>query len=119
MSSRSSSSVSNPARLQRELAVELRHALLAHFLDDCIEARLLAGELLGTVVVGELHVERALLAGLRTDQLVFEARDQPARAELNRLAAALAALERLVIDVARVVEHQEVAALCLALDRLE
>src|SRR4051812_23611767 len=107
------------AGLQRELVVELGHALLADLLDVRLEAGGLAGQLLGAVVVGEADLEGAVLARLRADELVLEARDQPAGAELDRLAAALAALERLIVDVAGVVEHYEVAVLRLALDRLE
>src|SRR5436190_5256715 len=67
----------------------------------------------------ELHLELALLPRLRAQQLVFEARDETTGAQLDGLAAPLAALERLAVDVARVVEDEEIAVLRRALDRLE
>src|SRR3954452_2792107 len=107
------------ARLEGELVVELRHPLLAHFLHRRLEARLFARQFFGAVVVWELDLQRPVLPRLRADQLVLEAWDQTARAQLDRLTAALATLERLIVDIARVVEYDEVAVLCLALDRLE
>ena len=107
------------ASLEGELVVEVGQALLAHLLDRRLEGRLLAGQLLGPVLVREVDFQLAVLARRRPEQLVLEARDEPARAELDRLAAALAALERLVVEEAGVVEHHEVAVLRLALNRLE
>src|SRR5207237_9957725 len=107
------------ARLESELVVELGQALLADLFDDRRERGVLAGELLGAVVVRELDMELALLARLRTHELLLEARDQPPCPQLDRLAASLAALEGDTVDRAGVVEHEEVARLRAALDRLE
>ena len=51
----------------------------------------------------------ALVAGLGADQLVLEARDQLARAELDRHVLARAAFERLAVDLAVEVDDDEVA----------
>src|SRR5205823_986010 len=56
---------------------------------------------------------------LRARELLLEARDQPARPELQQLVAALAALERLAVDRAHVVHDDEVAFARGLLDRLE
>ena len=55
----------------------------------------------------------------RARQLLLEARDQPAGAELHDLPAALAALEGRPVDRPDVVHDDEVALARLALDRLE
>ena len=68
---------------------------------------------------GKVTLTLALVAGARADELLLEARDQPVRAELEQVAARLAALERLAVDRADEVEHHEVAVLRLALDGLE
>ena len=64
---------------------------------------------LDRIVGGKGHVDRALVAGLGADQLILEARDQPARAELDRHVLALAAVERLAADLAVEVDDDEVA----------
>ena len=51
----------------------------------------------------------SLVVRLGADQLVLEARDQAARAELDRHALALAALERLTVDLALEVDDDAVA----------
>ena len=61
----------------------------------------LAGEVLGLVVVGEGDLDRALLAGAGALELLLEAGDQAAGAELEQVAAGLAALERLAVDACR------------------
>ena len=70
-------------------------------LDRDGELGLLAGEVLGAVVVGEGDVDRALLAGAGALELLLEAGHEPAGAELDQLVAALAALERLAVDACR------------------
>ena len=94
-------------------------ALLLDLLDLDLEARLLAGQLLVAVVLGEGDLDRALLARGGSGELLLEALDQPARAELEQVAARLAALEGLVVDVAGEVDHHEVAVGGLALDGLQ
>ena len=53
----------------------------------------LAGELLVAVVVGKRQLDGALVARAAPDELLLEAGDEPARAELEQLVAALAAVE--------------------------
>ena len=62
---------------------------------------LLAGEVLGLVVLGEGHLDLALVAGGGALELLLEALDQPAGAELEQVAAGVAALERLAVDRCR------------------
>ena len=59
----------------------------------------------------------ALVVRLGADQLVLEAGDEPARAELERHALALAAVERLAVDLALEIDDDEVALLRLVLGR--
>ena len=67
--------------------------LVLDVLDLDGELRLLAGDVLGAVVLGERRRDRALLALDGADQTLFEAGDEVARAELDELVAALAAGE--------------------------
>ena len=107
------------AGLGGELVVELGQLLGLDLLDRDGELGLLAGQLLGAVVVGERDLDRALLAGDRARELLLEARDEPARAELDHLVAALAAGEGDAVERAQVVHHHEVALGGGALDRLQ
>ena len=80
----------------------------------------LPGELLGVVVVGEGDVEALLLAGLDADELLLEAGDEVAAADLVHLVLALGALDGLAVTAAREVHEHEVAGLHGAvLDRLQ
>src|SRR5207244_3893467 len=88
-------------------------------LDRGGELRVLPRQVLGAVVLGERHVERALLPRARAEQLLLEAGDEPARAEFDHLVAALAALERLAVQGAFVVDDDEVALLGGPLGGLE
>ena len=71
------------------------------------------------VVVGEVDLHGSFVAGARPGQLLLEARDQPARTELEQLISPLAALERLAVDPAQVVHHDVIAGLGRALHRVE
>ena len=102
-----------------ELVVELGQSLGLDLLDGHLELGAAAGELGGAVVIGEGDRDRALLAGAGAGQLLLEARDQPARSELEQLVATLAAGERLAVDPAEVVHDDVVAALGGALDGLQ
>ena len=82
------------AGLGGEVVVELGQLLRLDLLDRDGELGLLAGQLLGAVVVGERDVDGALVAGGRARELLLEAGDEPAGAELDHLVAALAAGER-------------------------
>ena len=75
----------------------------------CGEGRILALELLRRIVRGEGDVEFPRLADLGADELVLEARDQLAGAELDRHVLALAPLERLAADLAFEIDDDEVA----------
>src|SRR5207244_3287776 len=65
----------------------------------------------------EGYLDLAALARLGADELVLEAGNQPARAELDRHVFALAALERLAPDFAFEIHNHEVAGFCGALLR--
>ena len=102
-----------------EVVVELGQDLFAHLLDLDREDRVFAGELLGLVVVGEGHLDLALVAGLGADQLLLEALDQAAAAELEQVVGGGAALEGLAVEQALEVDQQRVALGGGPLDRLE
>ena len=99
------------AGLGGELVVELGQLLGLDLAHRDGELGLLAGELVGPVVVGEGDRDRALLAADGALELLLEAGDEPAGAELDHLVAALAAGERHAVERAGEVHHHEVAAL--------
>ena len=107
------------ACLDREVVVQLGQLLLLDLLHLDGERGVLAGELLGRVVVREGELDGALLAGGRSLELLLEAGDQPPGAELHHLAAALPALELRAVERADVVHDHEVALACGTLHRLE
>src|SRR6185295_4979132 len=78
-----------------------------------------AGELLGGIVLRERDRDLALIPRARAGELLLEPGHEPARAELEQVAAALAALERLAVDAPDVVDHHEVAVLGGALHGVE
>ncbi len=61
------------------------------------------------VVLRERDVDVLLVAGLHADQLVFEAGDEAAIAEHQRVALGRTALERLAVDLADEVDHDRIA----------
>src|SRR3546814_8247156 len=69
---------------------------------DLVKGRCLTLEVFDVVVGREGNVYRALLIGLGADQLVLEAGDETAGADLDRHALALAAFERLAVDLAQI-----------------
>ena len=119
MSAFSSSRESKPPASTARSSLELREPLLLDLLDRAVEGRLLAGQRLGLVVLGERHLDLAVVAGGGSLELVLETWDQAPRAELEHEAAGLAALERLPVGLADEVEHHEVALLRGAVDVLE
>ena len=110
MSSRSSAERVEAGRLGGELVVELGQPLGLDLLDGDGEAGRLPASVLAPVVLGERDLDGALSPAPAPDELLLEAGDQAARAELEQLVAALAALERLAVDRADVVDHHVVAA---------
>ena len=64
-----------------ELLVDLRQLGLGHPQHLDLKSRILARQMLGTVVVGEFDVQRALVACLGTEQSGFETGDHRTRAE--------------------------------------
>ena len=102
-----------------ELVVQLRKGLLFDGVDVDLEDGFLAGQVLGAVLVREGHVHDRVLAGLRAVELLFEAGDELAGAELQHVVVAGAALEGLVVELAEEVDVDEVAALGGAVDVFE
>ena len=102
-----------------EVVVELGQDLLPHLFDLDGEDRVLAGQLLGLVVLGEGDLDLALFARFGAGQLLLEALDQLAAAELQQVVGGLAALEGLAVAQALEVDQQHVAVGGGALDRLE
>ena len=100
MSSRSSSSVSKPASAAKSSSSS-GQLLGLDLLDGDRELGLLAGEVLGAVVLGELDLDRALVAGGSALELLLEAGHEAAGAELDHLVAALAAAERHAVELPR------------------
>ena len=119
MSARSASSGVELGGLEREVVVELGQSLLAHLAHLDLELRVLAGEVLGAVLLGEGDLDLALVAGAGAGEAFLEALDEASRAELDELVAALAALEELAVDRALVVHQDEVALAGLALHRVQ
>ena len=93
----------------REIVVELGLARDLHALDRHGEDCRGALQLFGRIVVGESHVDLALVADLGADQLLLESRDQLARAQLDLHVAAGAAFERRSVDAAGEVHDDQVA----------
>ena len=89
------------AGLGGEVVVELGKLLGLDLLDRDRELGLLAGQLVGRVVLGEGDRDGALVARGGALELLLEAGHEPARAELDHLVAALAAGERLAVDACR------------------
>ena len=119
MSARSSSSVSNSEASAAKSSSSSGRTFSRTSLTSTVEDRVLAGELLGLVVVGEGDLDLALLAGFGAGQLLLEALDQAAAAELEQVVGGGAALERLAVEQALEVDQQRVALGGGALDRLE
>ena len=72
------------------------------------------------VVLGERDVERLVVTGFEAHELLFEARDEVAPADLVHLVLALRALDGLTVTAAREVHEHEVAVLDrTVLDRLQ
>ena len=65
-----------------ELVVHLRQLGALDLVNCNFENRLLAGQLLGAVILGEGDIDFKRLAGLMSDKLFFKSRNKAARAEL-------------------------------------
>ena len=98
------------AGLDRQLVVELGQALLLDLLDGHVEGRLLAGQVVGLVVVGEGDLHLAARPRGGSLQLLLEAGDQPTGAQLEQESARVAALEGLAVDRADEVDDHVVVA---------
>ncbi len=81
--------------------------------DGHVELGILAGEVLGAVGLREGDLHDPLVADLGADELLLEARDERAGAELEVDPLALAALELLAVDAADEVDGDAVAGLGL------
>ena len=92
----------------------------AQFLDLDIEARFLAGQAVADVVLGKGDFDLGALARPRSDELILEAGDEHVGPELQMEIGVGAALERLAVDLADEIEHQDIALprLAATLDRL-
>ena len=106
-------------RLGGEVVVEIGQDLFPHLLDLDLEDGLLAGQLLGAVVLGEADLDLAALAGARPGELLLEALDQLAAAEVEQVVARRAALEGLAVEGPLEVDQQRVALGGGPLDRLQ
>ena len=89
------------AGLLGELVVERRHDLLFDLLHGHGEGHGLALEVLGLVVGGELQVEARRVADGQAFEVLLEARDEVALADLEHVVVGLRALERHVVDARR------------------
>ena len=102
-----------------ELVIQLGEDLFAHLFDVDREDGALAGQLLRLVILREGDLDLALLTAADAAQLLLEALDQLAAAELEQVVGRLAALERLAVEQALEVDQQHVAVGGGPLDRLE
>ena len=98
-----------------KLVIDGGLALFTEFLDGHLEHGRLAGKMRCLILLGEGHVHVAGLAGLCADKAVLKARDEAVGAELQRMPLGSAALERLAVDAADEVDHDDIAGLCGAL----
>ena len=80
-----------------------------YLLDDKVERRLLTLQVGNVVIVWKRHVDLLFVAGFHADQLILEARNQAARADLDRHVVAFAAVERLSPGLAKIIHHDQVA----------
>ena len=119
MSARSSSRAVELGCLGGEIVVELGQDLFPHLLDLDREDGVFAGELLGLVVVGEGDLDLTGLATGCSGELLLEALDQLAAAELEQVVARLAALEGLAVEQTLEVDQQHVSLGRGAIDRLQ
>ncbi len=110
--SRSLASEFQPERLG-ELVVDGDGLRRLDRLHRDVELGVLAGQLLGRIGLRERHLDGALLARRGADELILEARNEGARAEVERDVAAGAALERRAVDLAGEVDRHAVAVLGL------
>ncbi len=97
------------AKLLGELVVDHGVGRNLHFGDGDGEHGVLAGQVLGRIVLREGDVEIAALAGLHAFELLLEARDQAARAELDRHALTGSTLEGDAVDRALIVHDNQIA----------
>ena len=98
-----------------EIVVRLDRACDLHLVDSDVERGRAALQVIDGIGIREGDADDELIIGLCADQLVLEARDQAAGADFQRHAGAGAAVERLAIDLALIIEHDEIALLRLVL----
>ena len=115
MSSRSSSSVSNPAASAAKSSSSSGSRLALTSLTVTSNVACLPLEL----ALGQGDLDGAVVARRGARQLLVEAGQQPAGAELDQTGRVPRRQERLPVDRAEVVDHHGVAALGGALDRFE
>ena len=96
-----------------QLVVDLGGLGFLHGLDGHVEDGGLTGQVLGLVLLGEADLDGLLLTDLHADQLLFEAGDERARAQGQRVVLGGAALEGLAVHLAEEVDHHLVAVLGL------
>ncbi len=103
---------SRPSVLANSSSTVTAGRRLERFGND-LELGLLAGELFCGVGLRESDVHSAGLARRDADELILEARNESAGADLHRDVAAGAAFERHAVDLAGEIDHGAVAALRL------
>ena len=96
-----------------ELIVHRGELGLLDLLDLDLEHHSLAGQI-GHIILGEGNIQILLIAGLQTDDLILEAGDEGAGADLQAVILALAALEGLAVLEALEVDDGGVTQLDLA-----
>ena len=102
-------------KILAKLVIDGGLALFTKFLDGHLEHGRLAGKMCGLILLGEGHVHVTGLADLHADKAVLETRDKAVGAKLQRMPLGSAALERLAVDAADEVDHDDIASLCGAL----
>ena len=96
-----------------QLVVDLGGDRLLDGLDGHVEHGGLAGEVLCAVLFREVHFHGLLVTDLDAGQLLFEARDERARAQHQRVILGSAAFEGFAVDLADEIDHDLVAVLRL------
>ena len=92
-----------------KLVIDFRQFLALDAVDLAMENRRLACEILRLIVFGERHIDILFLTRMDTNELILEARDEIAGADLQRIVLAFAAGKRDTIHFALEIERREVA----------
>ena len=93
----------------REFVVGLDFLRNADIVDDQVEGRFLALQIIDRVILGKSNGDRLFLVGRNTDHAFLEPRDHATRAEFDRGTFTLAAIELHTVDLPDEIDHDKIA----------